>query len=128
LEGEMFSSAARKTRALKGITAQEFTNATGHSAQLGSYRNGNDPSLSPRVRARMLTSPSSARRNFHTLPLTTGGSAQTNTITASTTSDQRPAVRSAIAAASPPIMPTAVTTTTNTRVRQRASVVAPLVQ
>src|SRR5699024_3177177 len=68
------------------------------------------------------------RRNFHTLPLTTGGSAQTNTITASTTSDQRPAVRSAIAAASPPIMPTAVTTTTNTRVRQRASVVAPLVK
>src|SRR5690606_41796112 len=76
---------------------------------------------------RVLISPSSANRNFHTEPLTTGGSAHTNTIPASTIADQRPLVRSAIAAARPRPIPTAVTITATTTVRTIASTIAPLV-
>src|SRR5665647_135094 len=99
VSGGMFMSPARKTRALNGMTAKELTKATDMRAQYWSYRNGIGSSRRPRPRTIVLNRPRSPRRNFHTLPLTTGGRAHTKTMRARSAADQRPFVRSAIAAA-----------------------------
>src|SRR5699024_5723713 len=111
-----------------GITAHVVTSETEISAQVASKRKGIGSERSGVSSTRTLIRPSSANRNFHTEPLTTGGSAQTKTMPASTIADQRPVVRSAIAAASPRPMPIAVTIPATTTVRMIASTIAPLVK
>jgi hypothetical protein len=63
-----------------------------------------------------LKRPASPSRNFHTLPLTTGGSAQMNTMSPSTNADSRVDSASRMAAPSPPTRPITVTTTTKSAV------------
>src|ERR1019366_6796747 len=72
--------------------------------------------LVPEIPKTELKSPVLPSRNFHTLPLTTGGSAHMNTIRPRSSPVPRAEPRKEIAAASPPIRPSTVTIPTKTRV------------
>ena len=76
-----------------------------------------DTAGSPTASNAEFTAPEPSRRNFHTLPLTMGGSAQTKTMMPSTTSVTLPATESTDAAKNPRTRFDASSTTATTSVR-----------
>ncbi len=78
----MARSPPRMMRTAKGRLAHAATRLTAHRARSGEL---SQPTGSiPIATSTALTAPSPASRNFHTLPETTGGNAQTSTMSAST--------------------------------------------
>src|SRR5690606_31582720 len=82
------SIAPRRISVENGSADHATTPATVHSAAAGELSHGTGPT--PTTPSTELSAPESSSRNFQTLPLTSGGSAQMNTISPSTAPLPRP--------------------------------------
>src|SRR5579875_1648826 len=109
----------RRTRVAKGNAAQLVTNPTDQRAKWGEA--SQSTGFIPKFPSSPLTGPSLASRNFHTLPLTSGGRAQTKVMSDITADVVRERSTSTAATANPTTRSDTSSMTVSSRVTRAAA-------